>query len=115
MTIHLHLGADNMLDSADIYKYVDENSEQNAKFALYIDKLCEYLNHIVTGNSDLRFGDVEYARLGGWLTGFEAAMSYNVVTTPNNITVKTKRHTVILDKPRKETLYGKALQSRSVQ
>ena len=104
MTIHLHLRKIDdalLLDSQDIYEFIDESSEKNVKFTLYLSKLCDYLNHSVTGNSDMRFGDTDYAYLGGWLSGYETAMGYEIINTSETCTVKTKEYFVILDKPKK--------------
>lgn len=103
MTIHLHLRKINdalLLDSQDIYEFIDESSEKNVKFTLYLSKLCDYLNHSVTGNPDMRFGDIDYAYLGGWLSGYETAMGYEIVNTSETRIVKTKEYSVTLDKPK---------------
>ena len=103
-TIHLKLHREAnslMLDSQDIYDYVGEEKAEDLELACYVDKWCEYLNWYVGGihNTEMKFGDTDYAKLGSWLDGYNFAKKYEVSYSKNRTEIKTKKYLIILDTP----------------
>lgn len=68
---------------------------------LYIDKWCQYLNRTVTDNPDMSFGNLELARLDGWIVGYGTAKGYTVDETSNKsyVIIEAGKYTVRLAKP----------------
>lgn len=94
-------GNDYLLDFTDIYDYINENSESENQFSLYISRWCEYLNHKATCNKEMAFADEKICRLGGWIAGYEAAKNY----TSENKTIDGRKAVVISAKSYKVTIF----------
>ena len=88
-----------ILESQDVYKYVGENNEQELELAFYIGKWCEYLNYYIFNNKEMSFGDSDYARLEGWLTGYNHAKKIQVNDFKDRVEINTKGYFIILSKP----------------
>ena len=87
------------LNHQDIYNYVGECTEQEVEFALYIEKWCEYLNYYILNNKEMAFGDTDYARLEGWLAGYNFAKKIDVTNFKDRVEIKMKGYFVILNRP----------------
>lgn len=104
ITIELDLhkeGNNLLLNSQDIYKYVGEITEDDIELAYYIDKYCQYLNYYVIHSREVMFGDTEYARLEGWLDGYNCAKKYLVQKRSGGFEIKTELYHIILPTPYK--------------
>ena len=102
MTIELKLHKDcqfHTLDANDVYDYIGEHSDKDLELAYYVSMWCEYLNHPLFQNPEYAYADAEYARMGGWLTGYNFAKKITV--EEDNLYVKFKfgKHKVILNRP----------------
>ena len=102
MTIELKLHKDcqfHLLDPMDVYNYIGECTDRELKLAQYVSIWCEYLNHPLFQNPEFAYADAEYARLGGWLTGFNAAMCIKIDEDSDMIRIKYGRDRIILHRP----------------
>lgn len=102
MTIELKLHKDcqfHILDANDVYEFIGECTDRELKLAHYISVWCEYLNHPLFQNPEFAYADAEYARLGGWLTGFNVALQIKVDETNEVIKIKYGRDKIILHRP----------------
>lgn len=102
MKIELELHKDGkflLLESQDIYNFVDEQTTADLQLACYVDKWCEYLNYPFLHNTDMKFGDTEYSRLEGWITGFGYAKGIDVDDRNGVVSFRYGKHTVTLNKP----------------
>lgn len=102
MNLHESDGNCLLLDSQDVYEYVGEKIEAEIEFAYYIDKWCEYLNSFVLDNKELAFGNINQARLDGWLKGYEFGKGYVSERKNGFVTIKAKRYRVTLKIPYEE-------------
>lgn len=107
ITLDLHKCDDDdrflLLDGMDITEYIPDTTEQGAKFAMYIDKWCQYLNRTVTDNNEMAFGNVELARLEGWITGYGTAKGYTSDETHNSyVVINAGLYVIKLSKPFKQ-------------
>lgn len=87
------------LDFQDIYQYVKEYETADVELAYYIERWCEYLNYPIHHNNEMAFGDVELARLEGWITGYNHAKKINVSHFTDRVEIKMHKHFIILKKP----------------
>lgn len=88
-----------VLESQDMFQYIGEMTNQEVELALYINKWCQYLNYYIFHSKDMMFSDAEYARLEGWLDGYECAKDIHVDNFDDRIEIDMKRYHIILKKP----------------
>lgn len=88
-----------VLDSNDIYEYVSERTIEEVELALYVDKWCTYLNYHILNNREMAFGDVDYARLEGWITGYNHAKKIDVRHFTDRVEIKMRKYFIVLKKP----------------
>lgn len=100
ITLELHKeGTLLLLDGSDIIDFISDTTAKEALFAQYIDKWCQYLNRTVTDNLEMAFGNVEQARLEGWITGYETAKGYTSDTENGYVVIRAGIYVVRLKKP----------------
>lgn len=102
MKIKLELHRDGnflLLDSQDLYKHIPESVESNIRMAYYVDRWCEYLNWPLLHNQEMAFGDPDYARLDGWLTGYSFAKRIEVVENNGFILLRGRGYQIELPRP----------------
>lgn len=78
-----------VLEPQDIFKYFDENEDYDLIY--YLDKVIEYLNYPIFHNSEMAFDDGYYAKLGGWIDGFDYAKHLEKIDDGGAIEIKWKR------------------------
>lgn len=88
-----------VLNIQDVYKYIGETSNDEIELAFYLNKWCEFLNYYVFHNKELAFGDEKYARLDGWIDGYNHAKSIHVDDYADRVEIEMKKYRIILSKP----------------
>lgn len=88
-----------VLESQDVYQYIGEADKQEIELAFYIDKWCQYLNYYIFHSKEMMFGDAEYARLQGWLDGYEHAKNIHVDHYSDRIEINMRGYRITLKKP----------------
>lgn len=102
ITLELHnIDGQLLLHSSDIYSILPDTTEKEAELNLYIDKWCQYLNRLVTDNKEMAFGNVELARLDGWIKGYETAKGYlsDYLTNKGYVVIAAGKYIIKLAKP----------------
>jgi hypothetical protein len=100
IVLELHREANMLLlDSADIYNFVGEESNAELELALYVAKWCEYLNYPFLHNRDMRFTDADCAKLEGWIDGYSFAKKIDVDERNDAVRFKFGKHNITLHQP----------------
>lgn len=102
MTIELKLHKDcqfHILDANDVYEFIGECTDRELMLAQYVDIWCTYLNHPLFQNPEFAYADAEYARLGGWITGFSVALRIDVQEDDTTVRFRYGKDKIILHKP----------------
>lgn len=102
IVLELHKEPENnccVLNEQDVYQYIGESTSQEIELAMYIQKWCEFLNYSVLNSNEMVFGDPEYAKLEGWISGYNFAKHIEVEETDELVTIKMNKYEVILSKP----------------
>lgn len=87
------------LESQDVFKYISEETKSEIELAFYIDKWCQYLNYYIFHNEEIMFGDAEYARLEGWIDGYNYAKSIDVNDCRDRVEIIMRGYFITLMKP----------------
>lgn len=88
-----------LLNSQDIYKYIDESTEEDIRLAYYIDKWCQCLNYPFINNDEMMFGDPFRSGIEGWIAGYNYAKKISVEHKNGVVIIHHKKHTITLNKP----------------
>ena len=100
IVLELHREANMLLlESADIYNFVGEETKAELELALYVAKWCEYLNYPFLHNKDMRFPDSDYAKLEGWIDGYSFAKKIDVDERKDAVRFKFGKHNITLHQP----------------
>lgn len=88
-----------LLESADIYDFVGESKNADLELAYYVDMWCQYLNYPFLHSKNLKFADADYAKLEGWITGYNFAKKIDVDDRNGVIAFRFGKHEIVLNKP----------------
>lgn len=90
--LSLHCDENNSLtlDFQDVLEELSENDEEDVEFAHYAEKYCQYLNYFTCHNRELAVLDADYARLDGWINGYNMAKRAIISEVKGKILVKIK-------------------------
>lgn len=88
-----------LLDSNDIYSYIGETTNADLELAYYVDEWCKYLNYPLLHNDDMKFADATYAKMEGWITGYNFAKKIDAKDENGVVVFRHGKHTITLNKP----------------
>ena len=88
-----------VLDAQDVFQHITEATKEERELAFYLGKWCELLNYYVFHSKELMFGDAEYARLDGWIDGYNHAKAIQIYDHDDRVEIDMKKYHIILNKP----------------
>ena len=93
-----------LLESQDIYDFVDESSVEDVELAYYVEKWCEWLNYFFLNDATVN-GNLEEARLRGWINGYNYAKHVDEQEYDDRYILVMKKYVITIHKPKKDVIF----------
>lgn len=87
-----------LLDSQDVFKFIDENNKEDVKIFYYLEKWCQYLNYYLI-NTVTCNGNIDAAQLRSWINGYNFAKNIVEQEFDNYYILKMKEYEITIKKP----------------